>query len=57
VVVLHAALDTMEMRDGLIYAEAGVASPKVRALRREARLRRRGIPGGHTRHGSAGRWQ
>ena len=29
VVVLHAALNTMEMRDGLIYAEAGVASPKV----------------------------
>jgi UDP-N-acetylmuramate dehydrogenase len=29
VVVLHAALNAMEMRDGLIYAEAGVASPKV----------------------------
>ena len=29
VIVLHAALNTMEMRDGLIYAEAGVASPKV----------------------------
>ena len=29
VVVLHAALNTIEMRDGLIYAEAGVASPKV----------------------------
>ena len=29
VVVLHAALNTMEMRGGLIYAEAGVASPKV----------------------------
>ena len=29
IVVLHAALNTLEMRDGLIYAEAGVASPKV----------------------------
>ena len=29
VVVLHAALNALEMRDGLIYAEAGVASPKV----------------------------
>jgi UDP-N-acetylmuramate dehydrogenase len=29
VVVLHAALNTLEMREGLIYAEAGVASPKV----------------------------
>ena len=29
VVVLHAALNVMEMRDGLLYAEAGVASPKV----------------------------
>ena len=29
VVVLHAALNTVEMRDDLIYAEAGVASPKV----------------------------
>jgi UDP-N-acetylmuramate dehydrogenase len=29
VVVLHAALNAMEMRDGLIYAEAGVPSPKV----------------------------
>ena len=29
VVVLHAALNAMGMRDGLIYAEAGVASPKV----------------------------
>jgi len=29
VVVLHAALNTMEMRGDVIYAEAGVASPKV----------------------------
>lgn len=29
VVVLHPALGALEMRDGLIYAEAGVASPKV----------------------------
>jgi UDP-N-acetylmuramate dehydrogenase len=29
VVVLHAALAVLEVRDGLIYAEAGVASPKV----------------------------
>jgi UDP-N-acetylmuramate dehydrogenase len=29
VVVLHAALNTIEMRGDLIYAEAGVASPKV----------------------------
>jgi UDP-N-acetylmuramate dehydrogenase len=29
VIVLHAALNELEMRDGLIYAEAGVASPKV----------------------------
>ena len=29
VVVLHAVLNTMELRDGLIYAEAGIASPKV----------------------------
>ena len=29
VVVLHAALNALEMRDGQIYAEAGVASPKV----------------------------
>ena len=29
VVVLHAALNALEMRDGLVYAEAGVASPKV----------------------------
>jgi hypothetical protein len=51
VVVLHAALNTMEMRDGLVYAEAGVASPKGRAIRGEARLRRRGIPGRHSGHG------
>ena len=29
VLVLHAALNNLEMRDGRIYAEAGVASPKV----------------------------
>jgi UDP-N-acetylenolpyruvoylglucosamine reductase len=29
VVVLHAALAALELRDGLIYAEAGVPSPKV----------------------------
>jgi UDP-N-acetylmuramate dehydrogenase len=29
VVVVHAALNVLEIRDGLIYAEAGVASPKV----------------------------
>src|SRR5206468_400096 len=29
VIVLHPALNVLEMRDGLIYAEAGVASPKV----------------------------
>ena len=29
VVVLHAALNALELQDGLIYAEAGVASPKV----------------------------
>ena len=29
VVVLHAALNALELREGLIYAEAGVASPKV----------------------------
>ena len=29
VVVLHAALGALALRDGLIYAEAGVASPKV----------------------------
>lgn len=29
VVVLHAALNKLEMRDGLLHAEAGVASPKV----------------------------
>ena len=29
VIALHAALNTLELRDGSIYAEAGVASPKV----------------------------
>jgi UDP-N-acetylmuramate dehydrogenase len=29
VIILHAALDTLELRAGLIYAEAGVTSPKV----------------------------
>jgi UDP-N-acetylenolpyruvoylglucosamine reductase len=29
VIVLHAALGALELRDGLIYAEAGVPSPKV----------------------------
>jgi UDP-N-acetylmuramate dehydrogenase len=29
VIVLHAALSVLEMREGLIYAEAGVVSPKV----------------------------
>ena len=29
VVVLSAALNVIAMRDGVIYAEAGVASPKV----------------------------
>lgn len=29
VIVLHPALGTLEVRDGLVYAEAGVASPKV----------------------------
>ncbi len=29
VVVMHAALNVLEIRDGLVYAEAGVASPKV----------------------------
>ncbi len=29
VVVLHAALNALDLRDGLIHAEAGVASPKV----------------------------
>jgi UDP-N-acetylmuramate dehydrogenase len=29
VIVLHAALNVLEIRAGLIYAEAGVASPKV----------------------------
>ncbi len=29
VVLLHAALKALELRDGLIYAEAGVASPRV----------------------------
>jgi UDP-N-acetylmuramate dehydrogenase len=29
VIVLHAALDVMEIRAGLVYAEAGVSSPKV----------------------------
>jgi len=29
VIVLHAALNALELRDGLIYAEAGVVSPKV----------------------------
>jgi UDP-N-acetylmuramate dehydrogenase len=29
VVVIHAALNRLELRDGMIYAEAGVASPKV----------------------------
>jgi len=29
VVVLHAGLSLLELRDGLIYAEAGVVSPKV----------------------------
>jgi len=29
VVLLHAALATLELRDGLVYAQAGVASPKV----------------------------
>ncbi len=29
VLVIHAALNVLEMRDGLLYAEAGVASPKV----------------------------
>jgi len=29
VIVLHAALNALELRDGSIYAEAGVASPKV----------------------------
>jgi UDP-N-acetylmuramate dehydrogenase len=29
VIILHAALNTLELRDALIYAEAGVASPKV----------------------------
>ena len=29
IVVMHAALDTLEYVDGLVHAEAGVASPKV----------------------------
>jgi len=29
VIILHAALNALELRDGSIYAEAGVASPKV----------------------------
>ena len=29
VIVLHPALGALEVRDGLVYAEAGVASPKV----------------------------
>jgi len=29
VIVMHAALNAIEMRDDLLYAEAGVASPKV----------------------------
>lgn len=32
VVVMHAALNVLRMRDGLLYAEAGVASPKVARL-------------------------
>jgi UDP-N-acetylmuramate dehydrogenase len=32
VIVLHAALNTLRMREGLVYAEAGVASPKVARL-------------------------
>jgi len=49
VIVMHAALNVLEIRAGLIYAEAGVASPKVA---RFAALQRRaeaeffsGIPG------------
>jgi UDP-N-acetylmuramate dehydrogenase len=29
VILMHAALNALEMREGLIYAEAGVASPKI----------------------------
>jgi UDP-N-acetylmuramate dehydrogenase len=29
VIVMHAALNVLDLRDGLVYAEAGVASPKV----------------------------
>jgi UDP-N-acetylmuramate dehydrogenase len=29
VLLMHAALNVLEMREGLIYAEAGVASPKI----------------------------
>ena len=36
--------------DGLIYAEAGVASPEGGALRRQARPRRRRVPRRHSRH-------
>jgi UDP-N-acetylmuramate dehydrogenase len=38
VVVLHAALGTLELREGLVYAEAGVASPKVARFAANHRL-------------------
>jgi len=49
VVVLHAALNVLEMREGLVYAEAGVASPKVARFAANQGLREAeflaGIPG------------
>ena len=40
VVLLHDPGGALAVADGLVYAEAGVACPEARALRRAARLRR-----------------
>ena len=52
-VVVHAQRPARALavaRRHSIYAEAGVAEPEARALRGDARLRRRRVPGGHSRH-------
>ena len=50
VVVLHAALTCSRSRDGLDLRRSGRREPEGRALRRDARLRRSGVPRRHSGH-------
>ena len=50
VILMHAASRRPELRDGRIYAEAGVAEPESGALRGDARSRGRRVPGRHAGH-------